>query len=374
MRHHLRILPLSLLVLAACADVTAPPASPEAEATLNRGQSAVLQTTYELTDLGTLGGNAAFALGINNRGDIVGTSRTTTASRPQIAFLTSDGVMQNLGTLEGSTFSRAFRVNNQGVAVGEAFTATGASRAVLWRDGQLVELAPGMSAVANDVNSRSEVVGTSGGSAVLWHSDGSMVRLGAISAAAAATSRGNAIAENGRVAGSAQTDILSSFGSRVTHAFLWNGREMLDLGALVDATNFSQAFGVNARSEVVGESVVGGGTYHAFLWRNGRMEDIHPEALGIRHSRANDINASGQVVGWVSTFYAFPTFGSAAAVVWSGGVASNLNDLVANGDGWDLRAAMRINDRGQIVGYGLLNGETRAFLLTPTRAGASALP
>ncbi|TVP53948.1 MAG: hypothetical protein EA351_14190, partial [Gemmatimonadales bacterium] len=32
---------------------------------------------------------------------------------------------------------------------------------------------------------------------------------------------------------------------------------------------------------------------------------------------------------------------------------------------WDLRAAMGINDRGQIVGYGLKDGQTRAFLLEP---------
>ncbi len=370
MRTLSRILPVLALALAACAEVTAPPLSPEAELSAAPG----LQIAFELTDLGTLDGNAAFALGINNQGDIVGTSRTTDSPRPQLAFLASDGELQNLGTLEGSTFSRAFRVNNQGEAVGEAFTSTGASRAVLWRDGELVELAPGVSAVANDVNNRSQVVGTSGGSAVLWHSDGSLTRLGAISNDPAATSRGNAISENGRIVGFAQTDILSSFGSRVSHAFLWNGREILDLGALVDETNFSQAFGVNARSEVVGESVVGGGTYHAFRWRNGRMEDIHPEALEIRHSRANDINASGQIVGWVSTFYGFPTFSTAAAVLWSGGVAADLNDLVVNGDGWDLRAAMGINDGGQIVGYGLLNGQTRAFLLTPTQVGASVLP
>lgn len=32
---------------------------------------------------------------------------------------------------------------------------------------------------------------------------------------------------------------------------------------------------------------------------------------------------------------------------------------------------MGINDRGQIVGYGLLGGETRTFLLTPTRNGGA---
>jgi len=346
-----------------CADLAAPPVEVGHEALMSRGHGGGAPAGYELVDLGTLGGNASFALGLNNRGDVVGTARTTSASRPQLAFVSGSEGLANLGTLEGSTFSRAFRINQGGEAVGEAFTATGASRAVLWTTDGLVELAPGRSAVANDINNRGQVVGTSGGQAVLWEL-GEMIGLGAISADPAATSRGNAIAENGRVAGLAQTDLLSSFGSRVSHAFLWDGRRMIDLGALGEDTNFSNAFGLNARSEVVGESVVGGGTYHAFVWRNGRMEDLHPDELDIRHSRANDINASGQVVGWVSSFYGFPTFGQATAVLWSGGRAFDLNSLV-DADGWDLRAAMGINDRGDIVGYGLKDGQTRAFFLKP---------
>jgi len=361
------LLALVPLLAFGCADLTAPAVDADRDALLNRGQGGGAPAGYQLVDLGTLGGNASFALGLNNRGEVVGTARTTNAARPQLAFVTDNGSLSNLGTLEGSTFSRAFRINQKGEAVGEAFTATGASRAVLWANGELVELAPGRSAVANDINNRGQVVGTSGGQAVMWE-QGEMIGLGAISADPSATSRGNAIAENGRVAGLAQTDLLSSFGSRVSHAFLWDGRRMIDLGALGEDTNFSNAFGLNARSEVVGESVVGDGTYHAFLWRNGRMQNLHPEELEIRHSRANDINASGQVVGWVSTFYGFPTFGQAAAVLWSGGQAFDLNTLV-DADGWDLRAAMGINDRGQIVGYGLKDGQTRAFLLEPGGLG-----
>ena len=94
------------------------------------------------------------------------------------------------------------------------------------------------------------------------------------------------------------------------------------------------------------------------------MEDLHPDELDIRHSRANDINASGQVVGWVSSFYGFPTFGQATAVLWSRGRAFDLNSVV-DADGWDLRAAMGINDRGDIIGYGLKDGQTRAFFLKP---------
>lgn len=359
------LLPALAVVLSACEDTAVPTGTlPETSVSYSYGAGPASARSYALTDLGTLGGDASFALGINNRELIVGTARTTTASRPQLAFVSDGQEMVDLGTLAGSTFSRAFAVNQRGVAVGEAFTPDGASRAVLWHGGELVELAPGVGAVANDVNNRGRVVGSSGGSAVVW--DGArMTSLGALSSDAAATSRANAVADNGRVVGTAQTDILNEHGLRTSHAFSWKSRRMIDLGTLGGSGSSSSALGVNARGEVVGEAAVGDDTFHAFRWRKRRMEDIHPEGLGIRHSRANDVNASGKIVGWASDFYGFPSFGAAAAVLWVDGVAIDLNTLVKDAAGWDLRAATGINDRGQIVGYGLLEGQTRAFLLTP---------
>lgn len=43
----------------------------------------------------------------------------------------------------------------------------------------------------------------------------------------------------------------------------------------------------------------------------------------------------------------------------------NLNDLIAAGSGWELEWATGINNRGQIVGFGIHGTERRAFLLTP---------
>lgn len=44
----------------------------------------------------------------------------------------------------------------------------------------------------------------------------------------------------------------------------------------------------------------------------------------------------------------------------------DLNDLIPANSGWYLEATTGINNRGQIVGYGLHGGQQRAFLLTPT--------
>jgi probable HAF family extracellular repeat protein len=140
---------------------------------------------------------------------------------------------------------------------------------------------------------------------------------------------------------------------------------MIDLGTLGgDPANFSVAFGVNERSDVVGEANIGAGTYHAFHWSAGTMTDIHPD-LGLRHSRANEVNARSQIVGHVSGFYNFATI-NGRAIIWHNGTAWDLNDLVPENAGWVLRSAEGINDRGQIVGFGIFQGETRAFLLTPT--------
>ena len=41
-------------------------------------------------------------------------------------------------------------------------------------------------------------------------------------------------------------------------------------------------------------------------------------------------------------------------------------DLIPQNTDWDsLDAARDINENGQIVGQGIINGETRAFLMTP---------
>ena len=43
----------------------------------------------------------------------------------------------------------------------------------------------------------------------------------------------------------------------------------------------------------------------------------------------------------------------------------DLNDLLPAGSGWDIQKATAINNGGQIVGYGYINGQGHAFLMTP---------
>lgn len=70
---------------------------------------------YGVTDLGTLGGTQTYASGINNSGQVVGTSELPDSSSH--AFLYSDGRMTDLGTL-GGFGSFAVDINDRGQVAG----------------------------------------------------------------------------------------------------------------------------------------------------------------------------------------------------------------------------------------------------------------
>ncbi len=76
------------------------------------------------------------------------------------------------------------------------------------------------------------------------------------------------------------------------------------------------------------------------------------------------INDKGAVVGDSRTNQ---TSAEIFPFIWDGDSAPiNLNDLIDPSSGWELDSAWGINDSGQIVGNGWLNGVPTGFLLTPT--------
>lgn len=93
---------------------------------------------------------------------------------------------------------------------------------------------------------------------------------------------------------------------------------MVELGILPGG-HYSSAFGITSDGQkIVGDANVPGEqflVYHAFLYSNGQMQD--------------------------------------------------LNALIPLNSGWVLQSASGINDTGQIVGFGTLNGVLTGFLLTP---------
>ena len=84
-----------------------------------------------MTGLDTLpGGSFSIAQGINNRGQVVGYSDTTTGV--QHAFLWQNGTMTDLGTLPSGSISVAYTINERGQIAGYGFDASGAAHALLW--------------------------------------------------------------------------------------------------------------------------------------------------------------------------------------------------------------------------------------------------
>jgi probable HAF family extracellular repeat protein len=98
------------------------------------------------------------------------------------------------------------------------------------------------------------------------------------------------------------------------------------------------------------------------LWNDSNIINLGTEGT---RSLAFDINENGQVVG--QTYFGDNTFSGTYATLWQDGEMFDLNNLIApNSDDFDiLERATSINNNGQIVGYGRLNNQRRAFLATP---------
>ena len=83
-----------------------------------------------IKDLGTLGGTVSGAQAINDAGQIVGYSETSTSTSH--ATLWDGDTITDLGTLGGLN-STAFSINDIGRIVGVASTADNAAVATLWK-------------------------------------------------------------------------------------------------------------------------------------------------------------------------------------------------------------------------------------------------
>jgi probable HAF family extracellular repeat protein len=124
---------------------------------------------------------------------------------------------------------------------------------------------------------------------------------------------GQAINGAGQVVGEADLPSLA------THAFLWDGTTVRDLGTLGGEN--SVAYGTYASGQAVGCAQTASARYHPFRYQGGVMTDLGLPA-GMTQGCATSVNSSGTVLG-----YALNDSGGCAAWLWHAGTRTVLPKL-----------------------------------------------
>ena len=359
--------------------------------------SAVAQTTYTVTDLGTLGGPFGVAHGIDASGQVSGFALRSDSL--QHAFLRRKGATTNLdlGTLGGSNVlnsDSSFRSSETQVAGGSDIATpnplgvpgltggTFITRAYLWRNGTMTDLGTlgGYDSYANGINARGQVVGwatianldptcppgllpfsVQQSPPALWE-NGKVQALPRLDGDLS----GFALSINNN--GDAVGFSTPGFCSPVQHAVRWHNGTVTPLGSLGGNSN-NWALNSNDLGQVVGFSdVTGDTTNHAFLWQNGLMTDLGTLDVS---SFAPAINNRGEVVG-----ASCDQNNNCRAVLWQNGSITDLNTLIPADSPLYLLQALDINSFGQIVGcaFQFSSGEVHAFLLDPVPGASGAGP
>lgn len=281
------------------------------------GGRTVLFQDGTIIDLSALPGPGGSVAGLNDAGHLAG-SRVNSAGQLRV-FVSTAGGTTDFPSL-GYPGEMAVDLNNSDVVVGDMTLAGGAVHAGFWNGYSVHDLGvlpDQTSSRGVAINEAGQIAGNSGGKGFIWSYSAGMVDIGALGGPAAATVVQD-INDSGWVVGFSE---LTPHG-RVS-GFLYDGvalHPLGDIGQLFPSLN-SFARAINSAGYVVGDAQRDDGVLSAFVYREG------------------------------ATF--------------------ELQSLIDPSLGWDLRSATDINDRGQITGYGFINGRQSAYLLTPISSTGS---
>ena len=304
---------------------------------------------YSIIDLGTPSARsyASFAYDINNHGQVVGYA--VYQGGISRAFLYSNGLMQDLGTL-GGTSSNAYAINDKGQVTGRSqLEGNSTWHGFLYSNEMLTDIGGGNWSHSYGINNAGQIVGgayfTGTTTQSFLYSDGQIqsLEIGNL------WSYARDINNNSQIAGY----YLNTSGL-VVHSYLYSNGITQDIGTLGGNNTYANA--LNDHGQVVGSSYIkSDNIWHAFLYSDGTMYSLG--TLNGTSSYAQDINNLGQVVGYYSN----------GAFLYENGTMTDLYSLLPIDSGWrKLEVAYGINDLGQIVGYGFKSdGSQRAFLMTP---------
>jgi probable HAF family extracellular repeat protein len=124
-------------------------------------RAALYELDGTVTDLGTLGGENSKATGINNLGQVIGTSEMVPGDTYFHGFLYNNGATVDMGGLVPGQGSNPAKINNNGEVVGTSPDADGKTRAVVYSDWTLqnIDTVGGTGSAALDLSDGGRVVG-----------------------------------------------------------------------------------------------------------------------------------------------------------------------------------------------------------------------
>jgi probable HAF family extracellular repeat protein len=289
------------------------------------GLSHAAGQSYSVTDLGLPAGGINSSAGdINNAGQIVGSYQDTSFNFHALYWAGSSVQSTALPTAGGATSSQAGGINDSGAIIG-SYTTVASTFACTW----------------SGKSSTPTALAKPSGASIYY---------------------GSGINNSGLVTGFYR-DASSNY-----QACYWPGVAFgaVALGNPSGAVQ-SYAGGVNAKNQIVGSYQGSTSAYQACFWSGPSVTPTTlPTPAGTLSSQASGINSQGQIVGAFSTTAV--NLNGAHACIWNGSTVTDLNTLIDPASGWLLKAANGINDAGQIIGTGTINGFDHAVLLTPLPA------
>ena len=303
-----------------------------------------------MTDLGTLGGSRSYPYAISENGNVVGES--TNANDDTHAFLYDDNGIHDLGVLTGGTRSQAVAVNDAGQAAGYSEVTGNWQHAFLYDGTGMIDLgvlSGGSYSSATHINASGQVVGIADNSNYEQHIflyDGTTMQDLTPNAEYAEVLR---FTDSGVVVGMA-------FTSQGYYVFIYDSAGLHNISLGGDSSDAYGSFGGNGATNQSGNvagfaDTTNNAARHAFLYNSNGLQDLN--SLPGDEGWALGINAGGQVVG----------ISNDSAFLYSGGVMSDLNNLLCN-TGVTLNEALDISDDGKILAADTDQGHL--YLLTPS--------
>ena len=345
---------------------------------------AVAQTTYTLTDLGTLPGcTSVTPNNLNDNGNVVGFCSGLGANSVG-GFVWRNGVMTATGKLPQGTYSVATAINASGKYVGDGDSKSAAMLGWVSTASGLYNFFSNNGGftrpmyIADNGAIGGRYTSSNGGwiasgKGVIWIPEAKDPRKyrknilpilpGGIDPTLSYAFP-NAFNQSGQAAGYATTDQIGQ------HAVMWKNdaaRTIVDLGTVIDG-HLAAATGMNDAGEIVGEVTAGASTQPA-MWHNdvAHTSQLLPLLPGDDTGTTVDINNAGVIIGSSAKYDVQNNIAPVRPVVWEGGFPVELQVWLdpATGFGYTLTETRGINNAGQIIATALRNGLTRAVLLTP---------